>query len=66
VLSFVGAIAFVVYYSPGGTYVALGLVLVGSFMMVISAMLRERSHAIRGAPARESPAVEDEETAFSS
>jgi hypothetical protein len=66
VLCFMGAVASVLYFSTAGTYIALGLVVFGSFLMLISAMVRDRGrNPVYSAPKRPS-LIEDEETAFGS
>ncbi len=63
VASFILAIVLVIYFSTVGTYAALGLVVFGTFSMIISAMLREKTkHAI--VSNFKAGKVEDEEELF--
>jgi hypothetical protein len=61
VLSFIGAVGAVVYLATEGTYLALALVLFGSFLMIASAIVRERHHQFPNSPERQDVILEDEE-----
>jgi hypothetical protein len=54
----------VLYLSTLGTYAALGLVVIGSFLMLISSMVRDRTHETKYLDRK--IIVEDEEAALSS
>jgi hypothetical protein len=64
IISFVFAIALAIYFPSSGEYAALTLVLVGTFSMIISAMMRERARNLRlvtDGSRTNSDVVEDEE-----
>jgi hypothetical protein len=62
VLAFIGAVGSVVYFPYLGTYLALALVLFGSFLMIISAMIRERNHPIQQLSPNDGMLLENEES----